>query len=664
MTTSEPQPNSWQHLLGRGLSQWPVVATAWAFHAGLLLWVYFARFPSDRLSLGERTLVPLGLVSLMALEIGVITLVLALPELLRPRGKAAWALDAAKSVLLSVAVATLVASTVKFLGTSVHLKVTDLWFAYTNARQILQEAQVAEVLALMALPTGAAVLTVVLLLAFRYWRSGSRVISVRAGVLVMAACFALFTVAGSFSVVTPQVLKGVVPEGHWAELRRSHTRFLAAGGTSAQQLPAGSQARLIAPYEPRPPEQQMNVVLVMLESVPWKRTFLNGESRPGVTPNLERLALESVIFDRAYTASTHSDYAQMAILSSLHPRKYERHDYYADIEYPRALIWDALKPAGYATGLFSCQNERWGNMLNFLETPGLDVLRHSLHWPKAPKKGRGMESKVYEPTPVEEWMSWRRERVDGPYFAYLNFQSNHFPYEVPPEAPRPWAPYELDFAASFLRYPKEKVPVMLNRFDNALHYADRYVGEMIAFLEEIGDWDSTVFIVVSDHGEAFYEHEQPTHGTSLYEEQVRSLLMIRAPGLEPRRIQEPVSLLDVPPMLLEILGLEPHGNFQGRGDVLDPGYDGDERPFFFTIQGLTQEDGVLLDGTKLIVNFDRQTKALYDLEIDPDELENLEEVRPERLQALEQVLGAFLRQQLTYYGEQLWLQGFYPAALP
>jgi arylsulfatase A-like enzyme len=667
MTTSSPDnpgaPESASAEVGRGLSQWPLVAAAWALHGGLLLWVFFGRFPSDKLALAERLLVPIGLVAMIVLEVGVVTLLCALPEVVRPRGRLALALDLVKSLVLSVTVTTLVASTLKFLGTSVHLKFTDLWFGYTNARQILQEAQVAEALAILALPFGCLVLAALLLFGFRRWRSRGRGSTGRRFGIVMAACLAALVLTGSLSLLLPQVVKSISPEGHWAALRRSHARFMGASA-GIGTLPEGAGARLIAPYAPERTERPLNVVLVMLESVPWKRTFLNDESRQGVTPNLEGLASESIIFDRAYAASTHSDYAQMAILSSLHPRKYNRHDYYVDIDYPRALIWDALKPAGYTTGLFSCQNERWGNMLNFLETPGLDVLRHSLHWPKAPRKGRGMESKVYEATPVAEWQRWRRERVDGPYFAYLNFQSNHFPYEVPPEAPRPYQPEAIDFAASFLRYPKSGIPVMLNRFDNALHYADHYIGEVVSFLKEIGDWDSTVLVVVSDHGEAFYEHEQPTHGTSLYEEQVRSLLMIRVPGLPGRRIEEPISLLDVPPTLLEILGLEPHGNFQGRGDVLEADYDGDERPFFFTIQGLTLEDGVLLEGTKLIVNFDRQTKQLYDLRSDPEELSDVAAERPDRLHALEQVLGAFLRQQLTYYEEQLWLQGFYPAPLP
>ncbi len=644
-----------------GLGQWPLFAGAWAIHCGLLLYVFFSRFPTGRLGLAESLLVPAGLVALAALEAALLVVVAAALEAARPRGAAAAALDLAKALALALALAALVTSTLKFIATSVHLKLTDLWFAYANFRQILQEAQLAEALALLGLPAGAALLAAALWVGFRRLRARPRRLAARRFAVAVAACLALFTASTALSVVLPQVLEGVVPEGHWAMLQRSHSRFMSAGGAAAA---GGAADRRIEPYVPGGAGEPLNVVLVMLESVPWKRTFAGTHARPGVTPNLERLAGESTLFERAYAVSTHSDYAQMGILSSLHPRKYERHDFYIDIDYPRTLIWDALKRAGYVTALFSCQNERWGNMLNFLETPGLDVLRHSLNWPDAPHRGSGIESKVYEETPISEWRRWRRRRVDGPYFAYLNFQSNHFPYEVPPEAPRPYRPFEIDFAASFLGYPVAKVPVMLNRFDNALHHADRKIGEVVEFLEEIGDWQSTVLIVVSDHGEAFYEHQQPTHGTALYEEQIRSLWMIRAPGRPARRIAQPVSLLDLAPTLLELLGFAPHRNFQGRGDVLAPDYDGSRRPLFLTIQGLTREDGVLLGDSKLIVNWDRRTTALYDLAADPDEKVNLADREPDRVRAMERLLGAFLQQQLGYYDQRLWTRGYYPAALP
>ena len=401
----------------------------------------------------------------------------------------------------------------------------------------------------------------------------------------------------------------------------------------------------------------------MLESVPWNRTSFGG-GPAGLTPNLERLATESVLFGRAYTTSGHSDYAQLAALSSLHPRKFEDHDYYARIDYPRTLLWDALAAAGYSTAMFSSQNERWGNMLAYLDTPGLGLLRHSLDWPAARRRGSGPESKVYEETPVAAWKSWLPRRRPGPWFAYLNFQATHFPYEVPPEAPRPFAPWRIDFPASFFSYPPDKAPLFVNRFNNALAYVDTWIGVARAELERAGLWERTAVVVVSDHGEAFYEHGHPTHGTALHEEQVRSLMLARLPGVAPRVVDEPVGLLDLAPMLLNALGLPPHGNFQGRGDILEPGYSAVGRPFFFTIQGMTSEDGVVRDGWKYLVNLDRGEARLYDLGADPGEQADLAAAEPQQAAELDALLRGFLGSQMAYYADRGWEGGHYPPALP
>ncbi len=205
---------------------------------------------------------------------------------------------------------------------------------------------------------------------------------------------------------------------------------------------------------------------------------------------------------------------------------------------------------------------------------------------------------------------------------------------------------------------------MLNRFHNAFYYSDSWLGQVIDFVQKRGEWEKTVIIVLSDHGEAFYEHGVPTHGTTLFEEQVRSLLLMRLPGVEPRRVDEPVSLLDVMPTLLQYLELPAHGNFQGRSDILDPAYSAQDRPFFFTIQGLTLEDAVLLDDLKYIVNWDRRQRALFDLTSDPTERHDLLTREPQKAEELDRVLIDFLNRQMAYYRNQMWKQGRYSARLP
>ena len=649
--------------LAVALAQWPPLALAWAIHASLVFYLFFTYVPAE-VPLAQRLAVGGGLLCLLAAEVSLLLAGGLLLELAGLPVARKDLVDAPKALLTALAVGLLAASILKFNATSVHLRRIDLWFAWTNLRQILGEATPADAVGLLLVPVGVLLLATGLFFGLRRFRRRAEAgAGWGASPWVAAALVAAALGAAQLYASTPALRafsEAFVPEVHWARALATRPPDLAAG----RPLEIGGGPREeISPYRPEPRRELPNVVLVMLESVPWKRTFLAG-ARPGATPRLEELAAESVVFSRAYTTSTHSDYAQMAILSSLHPRKYNRHDTYSRIEYPRTLLWDALRPAGYTTAMFSCQNERWGNMLNYLDTPGLEVLRHSLDWPRARRRGRGIESKVFEETPVREWQRWRRAFPAEPFFTYFNFQANHFPYELPSDEERPYAPHELDFRASFLGYPRDKVPVMLNRFYNAARYADAQLGEVVDTLRASGQWQRTVLIVVSDHGEAFYEHGMPTHGTSVLEEQVRSLWLIRAPGLAPRTIDEPVTLLDLAPTLLRLLGLPPHGNFQGRGDVLEPGYTARRRPLFFTLQGLTFEDAVLVDGWKYVVNWDRRARALYNLRDDPDESVDLIDSRGDRALALDELLRGFLGGQLAYYDGRLWEEGLYPPRLP
>ncbi len=642
------------------LGQAPAFAVAGLLQAALLFHLLLTEVPARVVPLGHRLAVAAAILCLVAVEVGLAAALSAgLEASLGRRLRGPW-LDLAKAGGLAALLGLSAASVVKYRATGVHLKRSDLWFGWHNRRQILQEALGDETRALVLFAAATALAGGLLFALLRRTRDRpARWAPAALAAAVLAAALA-GTLLYRASPTVHRFARQLAPEGRWLASRAAG-RFQAAPATGAA---AGrQQGPPIAAYAPGAAARRPNLLLIMLESVPWKRTSF-GDGPAGLTPQLERLAAESTLFRRAYTTSGHSDYAQMAVLSSLHPRKYPEHDYYARLDYPRTLVWDALAAAGYATAMFSCQNERWGNMLAYLDTPGLGLLRHSLDWPEARHRGSGPESKVFEETPVAAWKSWLGSGRDRPWFAYLNFQANHFPYEVPPEAPRPYAPWRIDFPASFFNYPPAKAPVLVNRFNNALAYSDRWIGEVRAELERTGEWPDTVLAVVSDHGEAFYEHGHPTHGTALHEEQVRSLMLVRRPGAAARAVDEPVGLLDLAPALLAALGLPPHGNFQGRGDVLDPAYSAAGRPLFFTIQGMTSADGVLRDGWKYLYNLDRGEARLYDLATDPGETTDLAATEPARAAELDATLRAFIGAQLAYYAERGWERGYYPPALP
>jgi arylsulfatase A-like enzyme len=646
----------------RGLGQWPVVGGLAVLHLAGLLTAFGMAGPISTVSLGSKFGVVLLLGFLVLLELTLVVGAVAALETLASTPARLRLLDLVKSAGLAAVFALLAASLVKFSLTGSHLAVLDLWFLGSNIGQIAGESLGSErgiaILWLVGSLIGAGVLFV----AFRRTRRRPSELVPRTWLLLL-----LLALIGALSLLlryedVRATARRVAPELGWVLGAAPG----APDGTSTAYFNPTDLVTLegprIEPYRAETPADARNVLLIMLESVP--ASVLDDPRARQAMPHLMDLAAESVVFTRAYAPSVHSDYAQMAVLSSLHPRKYRGHDFYIRLHYPRALLWDALAPAGWETAMFSCQNEEWGNMLAYLATPGLQTFRHSPDWPGAPRRGIGDETKVYEATVVDAWQGWLAQRGDAPWLAYLNFQATHFPYEIPPHAPRLFEPSVIDFPATFFGYPEDRVPVMRNRFLNALHYADRYVGEAVRVLKQRGEWDETILVVVADHGEAFYEHGHPTHGAQLFEEQVRSLFLARLPGEAPRAVDEPVALLDLPPSLLDRLGLPPHGNFQGRPDIFDTSYSARGRPFYFTIQALTDEDAVLLDDWKYIVNWRTGSRQLYHVASDPYETDDLARTERRRVRQMQARLEEFLTRQLAYYSQRGWEDDLYPEALP
>lgn len=561
----------------------------------------------------------------------------------------------AAAIALGVGYAVLALSLLKFVAVRAHLRLSDLRFVAGSLRQLAGESTPRErdlLLLGAVLPTALAVAWFVWL---RSTRSPARALARRWGSRVLVAGLASATLLAALRPEARWLLRTLVPETALAARWFDESRFAAA-----RVNPDPARQARIAPYRVSEPPAQWDVVVVMLESVPWKRVF-GAEARPGTTPRLAELAQESSRFERAYASSVHSDYAQTSILASLFPQKFPHHDFFVDLAYPRLLPWDLLAPLGWRSAIFSTQNERWGNMRAFLETPALDTFRHAPDFPAARRRGRGVETKIFEEETVPAFLEWVASEPARPFVAYLNFQATHFPYIVPPEAEGAGA-RELPPGVSFLHYPPELAPLLLERFHAALAYQDFWLGRLIDGLRAQGRWERTALLVVADHGEAFHEHGQVTHGTSLYEEQIRVPMLLRIPDRAPRTVAEPVSTLDALPTLYRAMGLPRHGALQGRDDLLEAPASARFVPF--CVQGMTSARGLVSERWKWFYDADRAVGALFDLVADPRERRNLASRQPAQAPALAADLDRFFEAQLGFYRVRMWRDGWYAPRLP
>lgn len=262
---------------------------------------------------------------------------------------------------------------------------------------------------------------------------------------------------------------------------------------------------------------------------------------------------------------------------------------------------------------------------------------------------------------------------DAPWFLFVHTYEMHAPYVSPPEYVARWAPDDYEgplrqavdalqgksFREAFgaMRsvfwkdvdgFGADEVRYLRGLYAAGVQYTDDMAASFLDLLRGSETFDDTLVVVLSDHGEEFAEHGRWQH-EQLYEECLRVPLIVRLPGGAGggTRIPTPVSLMDVMPTLLELLGVERDGlpgkrflPMQGRSlaRALVTGQAPEARPVFSELRSdRTFPDGargplrewkvaVVHQSQKIIVDeyarqAGRDDVRAFDLSADPDELQ-------------------------------------------
>jgi len=274
-----------------------------------------------------------------------------------------------------------------------------------------------------------------------------------------------------------------------------------------------------------------------------------------------------------------------------------------------AHTWRHLLPelagAGYHTALFHSGRFDYLGMQSIIRNRGYQTLEDA----GSIGGNRNSSFGVDEPSTVARMLSWIDALPRGQRFAltYLPIAGHH-PYETPERGPFP---------------EREEI----GRYRNALLYGDAALGELIDGLKVRGLADDTVWIIYGDHGEAFGQHEgNYAHTFFIYDENVHVPLLIAAPGQIPNqvRVRKVVSLVDLAPTILDLIGATPPALYQGRS-MLDAV---PRLALFFTDYSLKLA-GVRDGPWKLIQELDSGRAKLFNLDRDPQESTDVSRENPE-----------------------------------
>jgi arylsulfatase A-like enzyme len=420
--------------------------------------------------------------------------------------------------------------------------------------------------------------------------------------------------------------------------------------------------------------RRLNVVMVQVESLRSDQLRAYGGTRD-VMPTLDALAREGRVFTRAYVQASHSNYADLVPLSSHYPlRTREMYTFPPNPPYPRVLIYDVLTSLGYRAAIFSSQNENWGGMINYHRPSSLDRFFHAetfggptytpwedigfADWVKQ----TGNAGSVDDRYTVDEAIEWIDHVAGQPFFLHMNLQSSHVPYVVPPDFPTRFGPRELDFPIMWGRFPEDRVADVKNRYADSLAFVDSQIARLFDHLRRRGLWETTVFVIGGDNGEAFYEHGFAAHASWLFDEVVKVPMIIRAPGLAPGLDDRPSMFLDIPPSLLELLNLPPHPSFQGIS-LFEPRPNRARSIYMIVQTPLAYETAIVRDGFKLHFAEREDKYFLNDLVNDPREMIDLAPERPQLVQQLAARLHRWRDEQLAYYADIERQKREYPPVL-
>jgi arylsulfatase A-like enzyme len=369
--------------------------------------------------------------------------------------------------------------------------------------------------------------------------------------------------------------------------------------------------------------QGLNVVMLVMESVGAQPLSHYGHPQ-STTPELTRLAGRGITFRRIYTSQPYTSNAMVSIFCSLYPWHGWRSVPRRDPNFQVSALGNVLQAAGYRSAMLHTGDMQFDNEKQFLERHGFgevhdvwslqSVLGDENPDAKTPDAKPGTQRHLPDRLLLPAATRWIDANRSKPFFLALWTIQTHHPYISDGS--------DIEFDS---RDPEH------NRYLNAIRVTDRLLGELYRELERRQLDESTLVIVLGDHGEAFGEHANRGHSKTLYDEELRVPLVMIGPNL-PNQSQNFDMLgqqIDIAPTVLDLMGLEAPAEWQGKSLFAQ---DRTERAYFFTAF-YHYLFGMIEGNRKYIWNASTGRAQYFDLGNDPGERVDLLAARSHRAPA-------------------------------
>ncbi len=406
-------------------------------------------------------------------------------------------------------------------------------------------------------------------------------------------------------------------------------------------------------------QAQLNLVIIGVDTLRRDHLGCYGYERR-TSPNIDRLAAEGVLFEELVSQAPWTLPSFASIFTSLYPSQHG-----AGLQGSGAGSFGQRMRSGFPTLAMMLLKHGYTTsaIVNApLLAPEFGVDRGFEYYLTAP---RWDERDARETT--EAALNWIDRHGSGPFFIFVHYFDPHVTYEPP-------APYDTLFdpgyhgriGNSFDRDAYFRLEDWLSKvedpgvqaawkhimalYDGEIAYTDEAIGEFLEGLEVRGLRSNTLIVLISDHGEEFFDHGGFEHGHTLYDELVNVPLIMSLPGKLPidKRFRQQVRSIDVLPTIMEIMRMDVEAHLEGvslcslieggnideaSGKILPAGYAYSESMLYGT-----EKKAVVSYPWKLVYDIVTGREELFNLKDDPDEDRNLVEGKAEVAIGLEEVL--------------------------
>ena len=295
--------------------------------------------------------------------------------------------------------------------------------------------------------------------------------------------------------------------------------------------------------------KDLNVVFVLIDTLRADRLHSYGYERP-TSQTMDTLASRGILFKHVLSQSSWTKSSMASLWTGTQPPNNGVVRY--DQVLPDAAVMPAelFKQAGYRTaGIWRngwvAPNFGFGQGFDFYVNPQPGSERQRMQSRKPGGRALKGTDEDLVVSALEFLDNFGREK----FFLYLHFMDLH--------------QYVYDENAAHFGTSYSDV------YDQAINWIDRLIGHIVNRIDEYGGLANTLIVIASDHGEAFLEHGFEGHARNLYSEVVNVPLIIALPFLlDPGIVvEERVSNVDIWPTLLDLVGLPPLVNPDGRSLV-------------------------------------------------------------------------------------------------